>query len=253
MKYEAHLITPQWITLIFSNTNPIFVSRDDARYPQVKSLLDKQRFDELPQIVDRSTQIVEYTKGKFLVRNGVVIIDEESLPETLSDKLLQLIDANEDTTALERFWQNLRQNPSEDSRRDLFAFLRANKIPITMNGCFIAYKKVRPNYKDCRTGRISNKPGQIVKMERNRVDADRNRTCSSGLHVAAFSYADRFQAGRMLEVEVNPRDVVAVPPDYNEQKMRVCRYRVIRIASDGELNDLVYRRERKIVDHSETE
>jgi len=251
MKYEAHLITPQWITLIFDNTNPIFIATEDARYPKIKNMLDEERFDEIPHAVNRSQQIIEYTKGKFLVRNGVVVINEEALPDALSDKLLELIDGDEDTTALERFWGELRKNPSEDSRRDLFSFLRANKIPITMNGCFIAYKKVRENYKDCHTGRISNKPGLTVKMPREKVDADRNRTCSSGLHVAAFAYANNFSSGHLLEVEVNPRDVVAVPPDYNQQKMRVCRYRVIRRATDGELDDLVYRRERETVDHSD--
>jgi len=251
MKYEAHLITPQWITLIFDDTNPIFIATEDARYSKIRTMLQEKRFDEIPNTVDRSNQIVEYTKGKFLVKNGVVVINGESLPDALSDKLLELIDGDEDTTALERFWENLSKNPSDDSRRDLFAFLRANKIPITMTGCFIAYKKVRANYTDCHTGKISNKPGQIVKMPRNKVDADRNRTCSAGLHVAAFQYASGFGSGHLLEIEINPRDVVAVPPDYNQQKMRVCRYRVIRRATDGELDDLVYRRERKTVDHSD--
>ena len=78
-------------------------------------------------------------------------------------------------------------------------------------------------------------------MERGQVDADRERTCSFGLHVAAFSYASNFTGGILLEVEVNPRDVVAVPPDYNQQKMRVCRYRVLRRA-ENEIQELVYRR-----------
>jgi hypothetical protein len=33
----------------------------------------------------------------------------------------------------------------------------------------------------------------------------------------------------MLEVEVNPGDVVAIPSDYNHSKIRVCRYKVLGV------------------------
>ena len=245
-KYEDHIITPQQITIIFSEGHPISVSNDDGRYPTVLSLLQNKNYDQIADIVDQSAKLNryldEYTKGKFLVRHGVIVIDNEPLPDALSDKLLELADANEDTLPLERFWQNLRKNPSRESIKDLFAFLRANMIPITRNGCFIAYKKVRTDYKDCHSGTICNKPGRIVKMLREQVNADRNVTCSYGLHVAAYQYASNFSNGILLEVEVNPRDVVAVPPDYKQQKMRCCRYRVIRRATH-EIKDLIYRRE----------
>jgi len=244
--YEGHLITPQWITVIFDEGHPINIARDDARFDEVLHVIRSEQFGRLACLSDRSSHIREYTKGKFHVKDGVIIVDGDFLPEALSDKLLALIDTGEDTTPLERFWQNLKKNPSRDSRHDLFEFLRANKIPITPNGCFIAYKKVRKDYTDCHTGKISNKPGQIVKMPRHQVDADRNRTCSSGLHVAAFAYANNFSSGHLLEIEINPRDVVAVPPDYNQQKMRVCRYRVIRHATT-EIEDLVYRQKPKTI------
>lgn len=240
-KYANHLITPQQITLIFDDGAPISVFREDPGFEKVLTHLRSEEYDKVIALIDKPTQINEYTKGKFVVRDGVVHIANEALPIELSDKLLELVDANEDTQALERFWLNLKRNPSKDSKRDLFAFLRANKIPITPNGCFIAYKKVRSDWLDCHSGTISNKLGSIIKMERGQVDADRERTCSFGLHVAAFSYASNFTGGILLEVEVNPRDVVAVPPDYNQQKMRVCRYRVLRRA-ENEIQELVYRR-----------
>jgi len=250
-KYINHLITPQQITIIFDEGNPISIFKEDSRYTQLLDLLKELRdtpnenYDKITCLIDKPTQINEYTKGKFIVRDGVIHINNEALPNELSEKLLQLVDANEETRPLEKFWHNLKRNPSKESKRDLFAFLRANKIPITPNGCFIAYKKVRNDWMDCHTGTISNKPGTIVKMEREHVDGNRNNTCSTGLHVAAYSYASTFQTGIMLEVEVNPRDVVAVPPDYQQQKMRVCRYRVVRSA-EKELDDLIYRQESKV-------
>src|SRR5690606_24725742 len=54
-----------------------------------------------------------------------------------------------------------------------------------------------------------------------------NNTCSFGLHVACFDYAKGF-GPRLIEVKVNPADVVCVPTDYNGTKMRVCKFEVIQ-------------------------
>lgn len=47
-----------------------------------------------------------------------------------------------------------------------------------------------------------------------------------GLHVGTWQYASTFSE-RTLEVEVHPRDVVSVP-NYDKNKMRVCRYKVVK-------------------------
>ena len=248
-RYKDHLITPQQITVIFSEGAPVSIRKTDPCFEELLGVIRNQEYDRILPMIDKPAQIMEYTKGKFLVQDGAVVIDGDSLPDALSDKLLELIDAKEETRPLERFWTNLKKNPSLDSRQDLFDFLRVNKIPITPNGCFIGYKRVRSDYKDFYTGKMENKPGDILKMPRKDVDANRKNTCSRGLHVAAYSYAsDSYHSGSglLLEVEVNPKDVVAVPPDYNQQKMRVCRYRVLRRAVDGELDDLVYRYKAKV-------
>jgi len=243
-KYENHIITPDAITLIFSEGHPVSIGSEDGRYKDVVSLIRNQKYDDILSLVDRSEQIREHTNGRFLVRNGLVVIEGEPLPEALSDKLLEFCDFKQDTRPLELFWHNLKKNPSKESKRDLYDFMRANLMPITPNGHFIGYKKVRNDYKDCFTGTITNKPGRIIKMLRAEVDGNRANTCSKGLHVAAYSYASGFGGNILLEVEVNPRDVVAVPPDYKQQKMRVCRYRVIRRATH-EISDLIYNHRRK--------
>lgn len=72
-------------------------------------------------------------------------------------------------------------------------------------------------------------------MSRNQVNEDATQTCSHGLHVANWDYAHNvYSAGSdavMLEVEVNPADVVAVPVDYNQAKMRVCKYKVLGVVT----------------------
>lgn len=80
------------------------------------------------------------------------------------------------------------------------------------------------------------KMGQAVTQPRETCDSNPNQTCSSGLHVGAWGYvggdafsSDGFGSARpgekaVLQVLVDPRNIVAVPYDYNGQKMRVCEY-----------------------------
>lgn len=226
--YRDHLITPKTIVVIFDTGIKQLSSAND-KFEHVKDLIEQGRFDELAATIDKANAIRAASKGKFTVVNGIIQIDGESLPEALSRKLIALVDSGRDTDRLERFWDNLSQNPTESAREDLYAFIEANDIALTSDGCFVAYKKVLDSWYDSWTGKTYlNKPGSVVTMPRQKVDHDRRNTCSAGLHVAAFEYAGNFSGQRLLEVKVNPRDVVAVPPDYSQQKMRVCQYQVIR-------------------------
>jgi hypothetical protein len=94
----------------------------------------------------------------------------------------------------------------------------------------LAYKKVRDDYLDIHSGTMDNSVGQIVEMERNEVDDDKDRTCSAGLHFCSKDYLPHFGSGdgnRVVILKINPRDVVSIPSDYNNAKGRACRYEVI--------------------------
>ena len=127
--------------------------------------------------------------------------------------------------------ENLMSNPSHRSVQELYGFLEKGELPITPDGHFLAYKKVRGDYTDCHTGKMDNSVGKVLEMERNAVDDDKDRTCSSGLHFCSKSYLANFGGERTVIVKINPRDVVSIPSDYNNAKGRTCRYEVI-----GELN-----------------
>jgi hypothetical protein len=132
------------------------------------------------------------------------------------------------------FMENLMSNPSKRAVDELYGFLEKNSLPITPEGHFLAYKKIRDDYKDIYSGTMDNSVGQVLEMERNGVDDDKDRTCSSGLHFCSESYLPHFGTGhgnRVVILKINPRDVVSIPSDYNNAKGRACRYEVI-----GELN-----------------
>jgi hypothetical protein len=130
---------------------------------------------------------------------------------------------------LVNFMENLMTNPSKRAVTELYGFLEKNSLPITPDGYFLAYKKVRQNYFDCHTGTMDNSVGKVVEMERNEVNDNKDQTCSTGLHFCSQEYLPHFGGGdsRVVIVKINPRDVVSIPSDYNNAKGRACRYEVI--------------------------
>jgi len=127
------------------------------------------------------------------------------------------------------FMHNLLKNPSKRSVDELYGFLEKNNLPITPDGYFLAYKKVRRDFLDIHSGTMNNAPGTIVEMERYKVDDNKDQTCSTGLHFCGMSYLSHFGSNgdRTVIVKIDPADVVSIPSDYDGAKGRACRYEVI--------------------------
>lgn len=181
-------------------------------------------------------QIEAKTNGILSVKSGVMVLKGTNIPvpETVAKKLRELENAKEDILPLMRFWKKLSLNPSENSRKDLYDFMVKNNIPITENGDIVTEKgvnQVKGSYfghlVDVHSKTVDNSIGMHVTMDRSKVNADSNQTCSYGLHVGAPDYVRKnWTADVIVECIVDPKDVVSVPKDYNATKMRVCAYYV---------------------------
>jgi hypothetical protein len=237
--YVAHQISDTTLVIFFNEGPPIFIASDNPQFAEIADMLRSGKYDEVVEASDKALSIVISSKGKVRVVDGAICIDGVALPTVLSDRLIEHVDAGYPTEPLENFWDNLKDNESNESIADLYTFLEKNSIPLTPDGHFIAYKKINRNWLDVRTGKISNRPGDVVEMAREDVDPDRNNTCSAGLHVAAWNYMGSYSGSRVVAVKVNPQDVVAVPTDYNREKMRVCKYKVLH-EIENEYSDSLY-------------
>jgi len=224
----SYIITGSSITLNY-NGETHSVVKDNPAYDKVKLAIKEGRLDEIPDLVDAAKRVSKATGGLFTIKDGLVYVDDTEVPTQLGQKILDFEQEGLPFEPLVNFARKLNKNPSYRSVKQLFTFLEANSIPITATGNFIAYKKVRPDFKDIYSGKFDNSPGKTVSMPRNQVNEDPSQTCQAGLHVAAFPYANNSYGSStdtILEVEVDPSNVVAVPIDYNSQKMRVCEYLV---------------------------
>ncbi len=173
------------------------------------------------------------------VSDGIVYFDGEPIHSVLNTQIVEFMKAGLDFMPLVNFYEKLEQNPNPDSRQQLYAWLDAHKFTITPNGDLLGYKGVKKNadgnYVSVNHGKaivngqevrgaIPNNPGDVVTMPRSEVQFDPGVGCSTGLHVGTWNYASDWAQGAVLEVAVNPRDVVSVPHDCSAQKLRTCRY-----------------------------
>ncbi len=229
------------ITVHYQNQTHI-VKRTDKLADKLIAALKSNRLSEIPNLVSAAQRVENFSKGTFTVKEGQIHINGNVVPAVLGNKIVRFADEGLPHQPLVRFAENLQKNPSFRAVNELFQFLEKNDHPITENGNFIAYKKVRDNFKDVHTGKMDNSIGRVVEMPRNQVDENPEETCSHGLHVANYDYASKFYGGGlMLEVEVNPADVVAVPVDYNQAKMRVCKYKVLGIVDQEHSTEVALR------------
>lgn len=218
------------ITIIMPDGRPRSVLKSDTnKYEAILEAIRSGRWADIPRLMDLKKAIEQHSENKFEVRNDNVYINGDKIPETLSRKIISFTKEKIPVEPLIRFWENLNRNPSFRSVQQLYAFLDKNDHAITPDGCFIAYRAVRNDFKDIHSGTMDNSPGKTVSMKRNQVNEDPTQACSYGLHVANFQYAKNFNSenGHLLIVKVNPEHVVAVPDSYNAEKMRVCEFVVI--------------------------
>lgn len=223
-----YLVLNDSIVLNYSGKT-LNIAKSDERFEKV---LDSIRAGNVG--VEQIASIVEierrFNGDGIELKDGILVADNEPLPSELEARILKFKEQKLPYAPLLKFWDNLKKNPSYNSRQALFKFLEHNGHPLTTDGCFVAYRGVTDDFKDCHTKTFDNKPGSVCEMPRAAVDDNPNNTCSSGLHVACFDYAKGF-GPKLVTVKVNPADVVTVPTDYNGTKMRVCRFEVLEEAS----------------------
>lgn len=206
---------------------------NNKNFNKIREYILSGDYDKAVSLLDIKSSIQNSSAG---TTGEVQIIDDklyykgEELNGTLVNKIVSKIQDGSNFDDLMLFLENLVKNPSRKTVIRLYDFLKANDIELTDDGHFYAWKRVRGDFKDIYSGEFDNSPGKIVQMPRSKVDADEERTCSNGLHVCSISYLDHYgtaSSNKTIKVKVHPADVVSIPVDYDNAKMRVCRYEVL--------------------------
>lgn len=220
------IVKPNYLSVVLGKKK-FQLTKAHPHFERIKTALEEKRYSDIPQLVNLAEKLSVVSNGNIVIEKDVVKYKGEALHTSLSNRILKIHEEGHDVTHMILFLENLYQNPDKHAREELYDFLHRCNLPPTDDGCFVAYKAVRQDYKDCHTGSIDNSPGQVVMMARRAVDPNRANECSNGLHFASLSYLRNFRGDKVMMVKINPADVVSIPRDYNYSKGRCCKYEVI--------------------------
>ena len=239
LKNKAHQVLPE-------HTN----------YKMILEALPTANEDELLDLVDLEKAVANFSDGLVEVKNGKVLFEGEEVHGSISQRILEFMKKGLPFQPLVNFLNNLMNNPSMQSQKELYDFLEHEHLPITEDGHFLAYKAVREDYMDKYKGVFDNHVGNVCEMRRAKVDDNRKMGCSNGLHAGALNYVASYGSvesnDRIVIVKINPEDVVSVPSDCNCEKLRTCRYEVVG-EYQGELLKPLYKSEFGEDDYHEDE
>lgn len=238
---------------LYLNGECLTVATDHPNYNKIVESIKAGDFSNIENLVNVAKAVTNYASGRIKVDNGQIFYNDFALHNTLTERIIKMMSDGFKFDHMIKFLENVMQNPSKRAVDETYWFLENYGLPITDDGCFLAYKAVRNNYTDIYSGKFNNTIGAVVSMPRNMVDDNYGVDCSNGLHVGALDYVvgyGHFRKGevpatdgnRLLVVKVNPKDVVSVPKYEGHTKMRVCEYTVVSEIKDvvKELDKVVY-------------
>jgi hypothetical protein len=220
------LIQGSNVVVVIDN-KPHTISKTHITYQKVVDAIKAEDWDAVRDVIDPKKVVLNYGQGNIEVQGEKLFWKGTEMHGAIVKRMVQMLQDGFPINPLVLFMENMMQNPSYRSVNELYGFLEKNNLPITPDGHFLAYKKVRDDYMDVYSGKFDNSVGQIVEMERNQVNDDANQTCSAGLHFCSEGYLGHFGGARVMILKINPRDVVSIPTDYDNSKGRACRYEVV--------------------------
>jgi hypothetical protein len=215
------------ITLVLNGATHC-VGKDHPNYQAILDVLASGVQEGLDRLLNIKREAANI-EGVHVDERGFVTFQGEQIRGVIADKIARFVREGRDYGPLALFLSNLMQNPSGRAVNELYQFLEHKGMALTEDGCFVAYKGVRSDFKDKHSGTFDNSVGQTVSIPRNQVNDDCTQTCSYGLHVGTHEYATGWAGsdGRVVLVKVNPADAVSVPREVGAAKLRVCSYVVL--------------------------
>lgn len=201
---------------------PFQLDSSHPTFPKIRRALKEKNWKLIPKLVNVAENLTLSSHGNVQVRAGVVFYKGKEIKSTLSKKILDIVSGGKDPIHMVKFMDNLYKNPSEEAIDEFYGWLVNNDLPITDDGCFLAYKSVDSKFKDEHTHKIDNSPGQIIQMARKLADNNWRRQCSSGFHICSKHYG--LYGEEVMAVKCNPKDVLSAEGG----KIRTVKYEVLK-------------------------
>lgn len=220
-----YVIQDNFVSVVL-NGRPFQLLASHPTFKKMVKALRAKKWAKVPDLVNIAQAISNRSHGNVEVMNGEVYYKGTPVNSSLTKMMLNLIEHNKPVTHMIKFMDNLYRNPNPAAINSLYEFLNAYAMPITDDGCFVAYKRVDEDYKDCHSHSVDNHVGQVPVMDRREVDKNSKNECSRGYHFCSRAYLQYFSGGHLMAIKVNPADVDEIP-EVSCGKGRSWRYEVI--------------------------
>lgn len=229
-------------TLTFSDTHANFNRAKDWVANVLKTKLfheegkvSQESFEEIQGLSSIYKALTKWSNSELVITRSTATYKGKAIPQEIADFLVSAFLKNPtDDNSFEAWAKYVEalQNPNISYKvaNRLFKFLQKNDLTITSEGKVLAWKVVREDYKDKHSGKFDNSPGQVLEMDRSKVNDNDNDYCSYGFHVCSWDYLKSFagNGNPVMQVEVDIMDIISIPLDYNGEKVRVCKYKVLK-------------------------
>lgn len=241
------------VTIYPKDGKPLSVDDSHPQFDKLeRALYEGKPEEQITKLADPVRVVDGVLSERVTVRNGIIYFDNDPLNNAIADQIIRVLASGDSSPKpLINFLEKISSNPSDNSRKQLYSWLENTSFTITPDGDIIGYKSVESdkanspgikhrwysinhgeaiiNGKEHKEGKVPQSIGDVVEIARSKVIDDPSKSCSVGLHVANWDFAKKFSGDTVLEVLVNPRDVVSVP-DSGKDKIRCCRYKILGIA-----------------------
>jgi hypothetical protein len=231
MSNIAFIGTENSLTVSFLDIAKVYnIDATHLNWQVVLDKLDAEDYEGLEELLSVKKAVEVYASASGVEVDDIgVKYNGNYIDNYATQKIMEFMKAKLPVKPLLNFVSKVMANPSRRAVQELYKFLEHGQMPLTPSGNFLAYKSVQENYKDWYSGKFSNTVGSEHTMARNDVCDDPDLGCSYGFHVGTLAYATEFNRGsnRLMIVEVDPSDVVSVPHDCQNQKLRTAKYKVV--------------------------
>ena len=214
------------VTLVTSDYRVLTATKDNPNWAKIEAAIKARDEKALIKAISIKESIQAFGdgvkgRGDIAIKNDNIFYRGVKLFGEDVNRIISYLKDGFPEESMIRFLEAKLRNPSPESVSALYMFLENRGMPLTDNGTVLGYKGIDEDFysknngaepliegiRDER-GKIRNKIGDVVWMDRRYVCADNSQGCAGGLHIGSQNYATGWAGGgHVMVVEFSPEHV----------------------------------------------